>query len=402
MPSSEPNFDAKMVDWLYDELDPAAAASFEKHLEDNPDAQAEANALMRTREAFRELEQSEPSAGLSSILMHEASQAAVKSPSLWARLSDFFQPVFMHPAASAMATLVVVAGVAGALYSRNGDMATEPRAAAELSSAVRTDSPAASPEQYGAPIETLAAKQLDKDYADDQVAADQVAADPAAEGGEALAENEGYRVGLADEFAQGAIEEAEDNNRARVEEDKREYASATFADKGRGQGRGKGSFASPPPAKEAKPSVAGDDSNLALAGRASKKKARKNSKAPSNAPPGRSADVKSAEKSQQPKRPVLSWEAQKNNVLKAAAKDKRCRDAGRIANDILDKKPTYYKKKVKGSKAVSDCGRFVAIETQRRAKQRKKQAARSRKKAAGIPKKAKAAPRFDEASMETE
>ena len=405
MPSSEPNFDAKMVDWLYDELDPAEAKSFEKHLEDNPAAQAEADALMRTREAFRDLDQSEPSVGLSSILMHEAAQAVVKQPSLWARFSGLFQPVFMHPAASAMATLVVVAGVAGALYSRNGDMAQEPRAAAELSAydspnEVTLNDPATAPQALNAPS---------------PIVGDKARAELAV-GGEGRADDNGYRVGLADEFAQDAIEEAEDNRRSKVDEKKSAVAASAF----KNESAGKGGFAldgesKPKPAEDspdawsdnkgssrgyASPPPSQPGSAFGESAPTSKKKARKNAKPSPKKPLRRSAPTKTLETAEQPEGKALAWEVQKNNGLKAAAKDKRCRDAGRIANDILDKKPGYYKKNVKGSKAVSDCGRFVAIETKRRAKQRQKQAVRSRKKAAGSPKKAKAATEFDQATLD--
>jgi hypothetical protein len=417
MPSSEPNFDAKMVDWLYDELDPAEAKSFEQHLEANPAAQAEASALMRTREAFRDLDQSEPSAGLSSMLMHEAAQAAVKTPGLWATFSGWFQPVFMHPAASAMATLVVVAGVAGALYSRNGDMAAEPKAAAVHSS---NEASAVAME----PSPSLNAPMADPETAMGAAQAEE-RADKAVEGDEGLAENDGYRVGMADEMAQGAIEEAEDNLGARVEEAKSAFGSSTakngppgkggfafdgkenrgsaassgdgFADNKSGS-RGRGFASGPPPAEAVTPSPTSKSDDRAPKRALSKKKARKNAKPSSNDPLARSLSVSSPKNTKAPTRPAVAWEVQKNNGLKAAAKDKRCRDAGRIANDILEKNPSYYKKNVKGSKAVSDCGRFVASETQRRAKQRQKQAARSRKKAAGAPKKAKAAPHLDEAT----
>jgi hypothetical protein len=314
----------------------------------------------------------------------------------------------MHPAASAMATLVVVAGVAGALYSRNGDMAQEPRAAAELSayespSEATLNDPAAAPQTLNAPSPMVG----DKSRAE------------LAEGGEGRADDDGYRVGLADEFAQDAIEEAEDNSRSKVDERKSAVATSASANEGAGKGgfaldgeskpkaaadsrdawgdnknfkSGSRGYASPPPTE---PGAAFGDS-----GPASKKKARKNAKPSPKKPLRRSAPTKTLEKAEQPQGEALAWEEQKNNGLKAAAKDKRCRDAGRIANDILDKKPGYYKKNVKGSKAVSDCGRFVAIETKRRAKQRQKQAVRSRKKAAGSPKKAKAAPEFDEAALD--
>ncbi len=401
MPSSEPNFDAKMVDWLYDELDPAEVESFERHLAADPEAQAEADALRRTRDAFRELDESEPAMALSSMLMHEAAKAVETSPSLWSRIAAFFQPVFFHPAVGAMATLVVVVGIAGALYSRNGDMAVEPVAAleqAEGQAAANIQEPSAAP---------AAMMAEEEKPSDDWEGADTESLD------EDDSANDGYSVDVASKSAEGNIAAASTASRARIakEESKQDKSlrrgmafdqarpepetakRELFADSKTNAVSGGRGYAPPPPPSVKKPAGPGGSfaANKDL-GKQSKKKSRAR---PKRNAPNESRSATGASNKQQDGQ-ALSWEDEKTAVLKAAAKNKRCVEAGRIANDILDKKPTYYKRKVKGSKAVSDCNKFVAIETKRRAKARSKQAANARKKAAGVPSKAKAAPRTDE------
>ena len=135
--------DGLMMDWLYDELDPASAARVADHVEACDRCTAEAGAIRRTREAFQSLSDAEPPAAVSAILLHEAARrapaaaaeaharpAAADSPSssgsLGQRLRAWLRPLFLHPAAAAVCTLVLVAGVAGTLYVRHGwDMMRE-------------------------------------------------------------------------------------------------------------------------------------------------------------------------------------------------------------------------------------------------------------------------------------
>jgi hypothetical protein len=413
MSSSDTNFDALMVDWLYDELDPAEAKSFEEHLEAHPEARAEATALKQTRAAFQELDEAEPPSSLSAILMHEAAQAAEPKVGLWASFTALFQPIFMHPGVSAMATLVVVVGVAGALYSRKGDVAMEAQPVAVTAQPSADKAMGAPPPAAPAP-ETLAAKELEQ-----TIEAEEVADEEAPEPDPSV----GYQVGLAGDGAEGAIATAKDSfdkleerksdskslpgklGRANTrktakgrstrdfESDRSENKPSDIAfgtvDSSTNAISGARAFADAPAGGEAAPA------EKAQSGKRSKSKpkvAKKKARPKSTAPANRRAQAGPAQAQQK-----QSWEDQKAATLAAAARDKRCRDAGIIANDILDKKPAYYKKKVAGTKAVKDCRSYVASETKRRAKVRSKRAARS-KKAAGQPKKAKAAPRLDEAN----
>jgi anti-sigma factor RsiW len=128
MSSSNTDFDATLLDWLYGELDSDAMASFEAHLETHPEHKAEAHALRDTRMAFQELPQAEPSGALTAMLMQQAAASVQPKEGIWASIVGFFQPVVLHPAAAAMATVVLLAGVVGTLYLKNGSMVAEPTA----------------------------------------------------------------------------------------------------------------------------------------------------------------------------------------------------------------------------------------------------------------------------------
>jgi hypothetical protein len=94
--------------------------------------------------------------------------------------------------------------------------------------------------------------------------------------------------------------------------------------------------------------------------------------------------------------------------LARAAKSKRCQEAAAIANDIYDRNPDHYKKRVAGSKNVERCGRQVADERKRRAVARKAPAADTSKnvggggKATAAPQKARAAPRPTESASQAD
>jgi len=143
------DIDALMMDWLYQELEPSQAGPFDDHVAGCPRCQGELEAMKRTRAALRDLPEAEPPASITAILMHEAARKAPTAVAvepaggggrrgLFGWLSGLFMPISQHPAAAALATLVLVAGVAGALYVRGEHRVAEPR----------TDSAAPPPEVH--------------------------------------------------------------------------------------------------------------------------------------------------------------------------------------------------------------------------------------------------------------
>jgi hypothetical protein len=113
-------FDLLLVDWLYDELEPAEAARFTRHIDGCEACWHTAEAMTRIRALMRALpEEPPPEAALVRILHQAAEQVAgTRRRGLWAWLAGSLEFAWAHPAAAAMATLVLVAGVAGALFAR--------------------------------------------------------------------------------------------------------------------------------------------------------------------------------------------------------------------------------------------------------------------------------------------
>jgi len=99
---------------------------------------------------------------------------------------------------------------------------------------------------------------------------------------------------------------------------------------------------------------------------------------------------------------VQIWTQKQHTRLNSAVGSKKCLQAARIANDILDRNPNYYYKRVGPTKQVKVCRWYVNKEWNRRAKSRSRRAKarrpkRSKSKVGGVPSKAKAAPAKDEA-----
>jgi anti-sigma factor RsiW len=154
------DIDALMMDWLYQELQPQQSSSFDAHVSKCARCQAEMAGMKRTREALRELPQVEPPPSISQILLHEAARKAPAAAAVEpvgggrrgfvAWLGDLFTPIARHPAATAVATLVVVVGVAGALYVRGEHQVVEPMADSRAAADGRAGAAAAEHEALNA------------------------------------------------------------------------------------------------------------------------------------------------------------------------------------------------------------------------------------------------------------
>jgi hypothetical protein len=120
--------DLALVDLLYGELDAGARQRAEQRVREDDALAGELEALTRIRSILRELPDEEPPEAISTKLLHAAAAAAAanraaddeEQTSLWARLRRLFMPLMMHPGLAAAASLVLVGGVAGALYLSGG------------------------------------------------------------------------------------------------------------------------------------------------------------------------------------------------------------------------------------------------------------------------------------------
>ncbi len=397
MSSSNTDFDATLLDWLYGELDSEAAASFEAHLETHPEHKAEALALRETRMAFQQLPQAEPSSALTAVLMQQAAASAQPKQGMWASIVGFFQPVMLHPAAAAMATVVLLAGVAGTLYLRNGDMVAEPTVASSKAERTSGAQPGAAP-----PVAAV-----EPDLGVDQTLARDEESEQDGNGSENGAKNDNSRA-LAADLASPAQEERLRSALAREggeQEQPRKPRNATKSRAGKGQGDDGFAFDS---TSNAISGGAIADSKAKLSDKTHKREApaKKNRSSSRGLVGGSTPETATVAPS-----PVVtatkappSWETKNVQDFQIAARGKRCREAGRIANDLKEKSPQVYKQSVEGSPEESNCSSYIASETKRRKMARSKRAARKSKQKArkgqgkSVPRKAVAAPQesFDE------
>jgi hypothetical protein len=144
-------FDLLLVDWLYDELEPAEAARFTRHIDGCDACWQTAEAMTRIRALMRELPEEPPPEAVSSRILHQAAEqaAGTRRRGLWSWLAGSLEMVWAHPAAAALASLVLIAGVAGALFTRGKLEMAVPASSppAEGAQLVAGDAPAASRER---------------------------------------------------------------------------------------------------------------------------------------------------------------------------------------------------------------------------------------------------------------
>src|SRR6185312_12882903 len=151
------DIDALLIGALYGELTPADEARLTAHLESHPADKTALDDLKSARErvkASRIFElQTEPPQAISAVLLQEAARRAPRRAPAGADgereswFHRFVRSFAAHPAMAAAAMLVVVVGVAGTLYMKNGDQFAEKTAAPTQISldTTRADNAAATP-----------------------------------------------------------------------------------------------------------------------------------------------------------------------------------------------------------------------------------------------------------------
>lgn len=398
-----------MMDWLYNELDQTDTAEFQDHLSSCSSCEEELESLKATREAFSQLPSEEPPASVSAILLHEAAKsapAAAREPvetdsgGFWAWLVGLFQPIAAHPAAAAIASLVLVAGVAGTLYVTKGsNQVAQPELAEKAS--------AGEERERMIPVETSATEVGDAsaaasapDLADLEAPAEP---EPAAAPPKTTTAD-GFAADLVPKDTQGKLDSATESLR-RDAKANAERRSLDHSERARVAGRRKAKRKSPPPAANA---ISGTDPLIDLdEGGSSDDSRRAAEKKPMNKAAGLAIENEKAGKDKTYrvyKEREQQWAKTQRKALTQAVKKEDCRRAARIANDILDRNRDYYVKNIKSSKDVNKCKWYVSDERKRRVKSREVRAqrgAKKKRKAGGVPSKAKAAPK-QEADMASE
>lgn len=404
------DIESRMMDWLYQELDQTDSAEFRDHLSSCSSCEEELRSLEATREAFSQLPSEEPPASVSAILLHEAAKSAPakvaarepleeSSGGLWAWFIGLLTPIAAHPAAAAVASLVLVAGVAGTLYVTKGDQMARPELARSAETGDRYIQV-----QPGAGIATPAATDEENGEAAPALA-DLDVPEPAPAASTATP-SESFEADLL-----GSDDSAE--LRQKVVADSKRRQEQTRGRKGKSVSSGV--VATKKPKRRAKTNAPAPAAN-AISGADPLITLDEGGSAPTDGKKDanrgkRSSNELALEKSQSDKDATYraykqreqKWIKTQRAALKQAVKKEDCRRAARIANDILDRNRDYYTKSV--SKDVKRCSWYVSDERQRRAKSRNAKRATKKKrksKAAGVPSKAKAAPRKDAFDSATE
>ena len=353
------DIDGLMVDWLYGELDDSKASMVQGHVESCARCTAEQAAFSRTRELVSALPTQEPPSSLTAMLVREAALSAKPTTAVapeptsggfGAWLSKLFAPL-MHPAAAAVATLVLVIGVGGLIYINQGD---DQFAEPTTSSA---DSTVATRQALQTEGEAVAAlPEPPPAIASEEKALDE---------GELSREQDKSRV--ADLLAKDL--EQDQKLRNKTEKSKRQVGKRPAQ---------KAITAAAPGSTDPLAASATEDPAFEGDG---------DDRADSFGFRGEKAD---------------SWVLSKEAQLVRAFKGDNCREAAKIANDIRERKPEHYNSSTAELDAVKKCRYYVNNERKRRvAKKKAKSTGASSTKAKGAKvNRAKAAPResFDDSA----
>src|SRR3569623_1738830 len=148
------DIDALLIGALYGELTPADEARLAAHLESHPADKTALDDLKSAREQVKlsrifELQTAPPQA-ISAVLLQEAARRAPKNVGTGDRSHDswfqrFVRSFASHPAMAAAAMLVLVVGIAGTLYMKNGSVGVELFADQEVATQPGVNAPVAVP-----------------------------------------------------------------------------------------------------------------------------------------------------------------------------------------------------------------------------------------------------------------
>jgi hypothetical protein len=341
--------DLLLVGWLYDELEPAEAARFTRHLDDCEACWHTAQSLIRLRALMRELPAEAPPEAASTRILHQASEhVAGTRRRPWAWLAGWLELAWAHPAAAALATMVLVAGVAGALFTRGRLETAAPSSSrsATLAQLQGGDAPVTGePTASGDGIHAPAAP------APVMVHESEKRATAPGEAGAARGPASGARGQVRRD---GAATAAEDRKRL-------EATSQRLAP----------DLAPVPTVRSME--LAGDDESdplneqqqvSAMAGAAQERveaagdpgAGRPAGAAPAPAPSANRGESDRAQPRQAaPKQGERTWAETRHDALRTALRQQECARATRIADDIRARDPGYYRARIAAGKDLADC-----------------------------------------------
>jgi hypothetical protein len=401
------DIDALLIGALYGELTPADEARLNAHLESHPGDKSALADLTTARNAVRESRfltvQIEPPQAVSALLLQEASRRAPakvvgkdKQESWFARFVSSFA---RHPAMAAAAMLVLVVGVAGTMYLRNGKQDLVAQQSTETFGADRVPAAAAPSaadqgvleeakelrQQAGSSFNATLAEPSDKLSKGDASIATERPRDSDAKKREAAAvatppkaaANRTY-IGVQAEPSPQP-KEIESKEQSNAESDSRRSRGAGVSTGGSAPGVARNEKSDPAIATPAPPPP--------VAPRAQQTTTPRGGEAVGGDALRDGQNQKSDEEA--------GWAREQHVKVANAVKANNCKDATTIAVQISSRAPGYYKENVEGDRELKKCVAYINVEREKEELRLKAARALQKKQADEAERSRRAAPTTD-------
>lgn len=405
------DIDALLIGALYGELTPADEARLTAHLESHPADRTALADLTATRAAVRESRlfalQLDPPPAVSALLVREAARRAprVENEGWFQR---FVRAFTAHPAMAAAAMLVIVVGVAGTAYLRNGDQFAAPKAESVAQSERMTNSaatpvldpaaqpaaaPLAAPPPAAAPA-VASAPTAATTTADTMTAAGSgYAVDLAAEKAHLYAEGAAKKDAVAAKSSRGRNEVTGGIELRKAEPQPRDLDESKLGFAKEQRAAPKGGKAAPAAADDA------DGSDDRFAGAAAPGPTKPMAKAPARtvspdpeaqaqvaqaAPPPAPAAELAEPRADKALDANAEWARKQHAQVVALVAANRCEDAAAAALAIYNRAPDYYNGFVASDRNIKPCVQYV---THMREKEDRARAAKRANAVEAAPKK---------------
>ena len=398
------DIDALLIGALYGELTPADEARLNAHLESHPTDKSALADLTSARSTIRESRfltvQIEPPQAISALLLQEASRSAparavAAEPPKESWFHRFVTSFARHPAMAAAAMLVVVVGVAGTMYLRNGksQFAEQTAQTFERDRAPVAGAPAAEP----AKAESINALEEAKGLQDragsaySATLAEGAAADPKPTDAKATAKVERPREDVVANKAAstrtyiGVQTERPPEPKELEQQAPRDFGGASFdgelSRRGKGGSTTTNNTRTPPPAvvidtrNEKRDSVATPAPPPPRTPQAAPRGAVGTGGAPGGAGGEDALKDKSIENEE------TTWAREQHTKVSNAVKAKNCKDATALAVALSNRAPAYYSQNVENDRDLKLCMTYINAEREKVEAQKQQQRALQKRNA---------------------
>lgn len=400
------DIDALLIGSLYGELSSAEEARLAAHLESHPADRTALADLTRAREVVRESRilqvQFDPPQSISALLMQEAARRAPKPRDEQSWFQRFMRSFMAHPAMAAAAMLVLIIGVAGTVYMRQGDHFANQTKDDTASPAA----PAMMPPAAGEPADHLAAGSASSDNYQVQLD-DRSLRKELEERGEARAQVAAAEEDRAREVAQKiAADEIAANQPVDLAFEAKKNKVGSRNDTADGYAPAKPASKPPAVAKAPRrlevttPSPGPkdlDSTTLSMRDEATKKGDATGATSgatrgaggapladpvPGNARPAPAPPPPPAEREKQKQEqadPQLAWAKAQHGKVIAAVKAGNCQTAANLAVQISNRAPAYYASNIETDRTLKQCMQYITAQREKEAERLQRSKATQRR-----------------------